>query len=170
MAQASEFSGNTCNNEGANCQTRADWLTGWCEAAVAAGAVEETVEECKQSVGANNPDNQGTLTERSNAQQQGNSNAQQQGSSNAQQQGSSNAQQQGSSNAQQQGKLQQSSSDAPVERPNNEQQQRSAAQGGGAPGNQQLRNPPPEKVGVEQSCRYYIVKRSDPDNQICVPY
>ena len=36
-AQAPEFSGNTCNEEGANCQTDDDWVYGWCEAAVEAG-------------------------------------------------------------------------------------------------------------------------------------
>ena len=55
VAQASEFSGNTCNEEGANCQTQADWMKGWCEAATEAGAVDKTVEECTQSVGANHP-------------------------------------------------------------------------------------------------------------------
>ena len=51
-AQASEFTGNTCNEEGANCQTQSEWMIGWCEAASAAGAVDQTVEECTESVGA----------------------------------------------------------------------------------------------------------------------
>ena len=57
-AQASEFTGNTCHEEGANCQTQADWMIGWCEAVSAAGVVEQSVEECTQSIGANHPDMQ----------------------------------------------------------------------------------------------------------------
>ena len=68
VAQASEFSGNTCNEEGANCQTQADWMIGWCEAATAAGAVDKTIEECTQSVGANHPMYQVPSTQNQNAQ------------------------------------------------------------------------------------------------------
>ncbi len=57
-AQASEFTDNTCYEESANCQTQSDWLTGWCEAAVAARVVDQTVAECAQAVGANRPDTQ----------------------------------------------------------------------------------------------------------------
>ena len=47
--QASDFTGNTCHEEGANCQTHYDWTKGWCEAASAAGVINETVEECARS-------------------------------------------------------------------------------------------------------------------------
>lgn len=49
-AQASDFTGNTCYEEGANCQTGADWVRGWCEAAAAAGTIDQTVEECARSL------------------------------------------------------------------------------------------------------------------------
>ena len=64
-AQASEFTDNTCYEESANCQTQSDWLTGWCEAAVAARAVDQTVAECAQAVGANRPDTQGAAAQTS---------------------------------------------------------------------------------------------------------
>lgn len=50
-AQAPEFSGNTCNEEGANCQTDDDWVYGWCEAAVEAGVFIGTAEQCIQPGG-----------------------------------------------------------------------------------------------------------------------
>ncbi len=65
-AQASGFTGNTCYEEGANCQTQSDWMIGWCEAAVAAGAVDQTAEECAQSVGANHPNMQVAPTQNEN--------------------------------------------------------------------------------------------------------
>lgn len=68
-AQASDFVDNTCHGEGANCQTMSDWMIGWCEAASAAGTVDQTVEECAQSVGANHPDMQVVPTPSQNAAQ-----------------------------------------------------------------------------------------------------
>ena len=50
-AQASNFSDNTCHEEGANCQTEAEWKYGWCEAAVATGVFEGTAEQCTQPGG-----------------------------------------------------------------------------------------------------------------------
>ena len=50
-AQASNFSGNTCYEEGANCQTDEEWVAGWCEAAVAAGVFIGTAEQCVQPGG-----------------------------------------------------------------------------------------------------------------------
>ena len=67
-AQASEFAGNTCNEEGANCQTQSEWMIGWCEAASAAGAVDQTVEECRQSVGADHHSYQVSAEDYKNAQ------------------------------------------------------------------------------------------------------
>ena len=50
-AQEHGFSGNTCYEEGANCQTEAEWKFGWCEAAVAAGVFIGTAEQCVQPGG-----------------------------------------------------------------------------------------------------------------------
>ncbi len=50
-AKASQFTGNTCNEEGANCQSHEDWVYGWCEAAVAAGVFIGTADQCVQPGG-----------------------------------------------------------------------------------------------------------------------
>ncbi len=138
-AQASEFTGNSCNEEGANCQTQSDWMIGWCEAASAAGAVNQTVEECTESVGANHANYQVPAQDYKNAQDSASNSGKSSGGA------KSKTVPKQSRNAQ---------DSAPGSG------QAAAAQedeSGGAPSS-------------AQECRYYVVRRSDPGNQICVPH
>ncbi len=100
-AQASGFTGNTCYEEGANCQSEAEWKAGWCEAAVAAGVFEGTAEQCVQPGGGGgrlveSPQNQNSDKDANSSGQSG-SDAQNQGSSGSQRQSSGDAQGQASS-------------------------------------------------------------------------
>ena len=95
VAQASEFTDNTCYEAGANCQTDEEWKAGWCEAAVTAGVFIGTAEQCVQPGGgggrlAESPQNQNSDSNASSSRQSGDAQEQQrQSSGSAQGQGSS---------------------------------------------------------------------------------
>ena len=155
VAQASEFTDNTCYREGANCQTDEEWKAGWCEAAVTAGVFIGTAEQCVQPGGgggrlAESPQNQNSDSNASSSRQSGDAQEQQGQSGDAQEQ-----QRQSSGSAQAQG--------------SSPQLKFAAEQNPSAKSNDDAGDGPVSAPASAGRCRYWRVTITNP-NPVCVHF